>query len=337
MGGILTYFGKYCSNVIYFLPFLDSGYTTLEQLYQFGTIEYEMADRTCPQCGKRFAFPSRLKKHMERKTPCAPLLNPTENEVTAPPAASGRQYSCEYCGRSYAHQSNLSRHRKRSCKLATKDPMSLRMVAQLQRAKDNRIEDQYRQLEAQAAKLEALNQKVDKLTESIVARSDGGGGGAPANITNTNIIAGDVNIINFNSFGNEDISHMKDFTRSLLESGRSALEVMELLGKKRWADLKYPQNGTMYTPNVKDTRIRTRRADGKWETRDRTVVYCQAHTALTDQAYNAQPKTEKGALAADPILKTMDAIDKGEEPFPVGVYNAIAESGRVHQQRFATP
>jgi hypothetical protein len=34
---------------------------------------------------------------------------------------------------------------------------------------------------------------------------------------------------------------------------------------------------------------------------------------------------------ASPILKQMDAIDKGEAPFPTGVYNALTEGGRVHK------
>lgn len=199
-------------------------------------------------------------------------------------------------------------------------PSELKTIIEMQSRKDCAFAEQAKELREMRKKFEELERRLDQ---------QGGGGGAPAVVNNTvnNI---QQNIYNFNSFGNESLSHLKGFTQNLLASGKPTHEVIEILGTKIWCDLNYPENGTLVCPNTKGKMVRTRRADGTWELRDKAVVHRQAHTKITSQAYDNQPKTVAGAMAASPILKEMHAIEEGRAPFPVGVYDSIATGARVH-------
>lgn len=64
-------------------------------------------DRVCAKCGKKFQYPSTLKAHQQRKTPCQPKI---DNPVG--------KYVCKHCGRSFAFESGLYKHLGQSCKVA---------------------------------------------------------------------------------------------------------------------------------------------------------------------------------------------------------------------------
>jgi hypothetical protein len=66
-----------------------------------------MADRTCTRCQKVFSAPCRLKSHLARKIPCAPV----EVVVAAAPA----DLHCDTCGKTFTRTTNLYRHRREIC------------------------------------------------------------------------------------------------------------------------------------------------------------------------------------------------------------------------------
>ncbi len=76
-----------------------------------------MADRTCPKCNAAFRYPSRLQKHLKRKTPCAPIV--TNGDLTQECLA--KKYSCRYCGRRFASKQSLSFHTNHSCGISTSE------------------------------------------------------------------------------------------------------------------------------------------------------------------------------------------------------------------------
>ena len=108
-----------------------------------------MADRTCPNCDRKFQYPRDLKIHLNRKTPCAPIINNTDlsEEQQAKP------YDCRYCGRRYATQPGLSRHVKQTCQIANSDEgMEKLFEHTLQR----QLEEQRFMLESQQAQIAEL-------------------------------------------------------------------------------------------------------------------------------------------------------------------------------------
>ena len=64
-----------------------------------------MADRTCSKCGQVFSFPSKLKRHLERKKPCVAAVAPSTQA----------EYACRYCGQSFGQRQNRHRHEHNHC------------------------------------------------------------------------------------------------------------------------------------------------------------------------------------------------------------------------------
>ncbi len=71
-----------------------------------------MAARTCPKCAKEFDAPSRLRRHLARKTPCE-LVVPKKEEGEGP-------HACGACNRTFTTKQAKSRHVRESCKAQNK-------------------------------------------------------------------------------------------------------------------------------------------------------------------------------------------------------------------------
>lgn len=92
-----------------------------------------MADRTCERCGTRFQNPSKLKRHLTRKSPCVQL-------------SDGEAFPCRYCGKTFAQRSGRSRHEVHRC---------------LQKPEDDAL--------AAPGTAAALETKIDQLQQQIAA------------------------------------------------------------------------------------------------------------------------------------------------------------------------
>lgn len=102
-----------------------------------------MVDRTCDKCGKVFAKPFQLKRHLGRKTPCDPILDSSPGGL-----------QCRFCGRAYGSAASLSRHTRTRCKIAnSEEGMDKLMEHTLQR-----------QLREQSSKIDELTALVKQMT-----------------------------------------------------------------------------------------------------------------------------------------------------------------------------
>ena len=103
-------------------------------------------DRTCQKCSKIFTKPCFLKAHLQRKTPCAPIVDNPEDLTEADQA---KPHPCKYCGRRFASQVSMGRHVRQTCKIAnSEDGMEKLMEHTLQR--------QLADMRAQLAEMAAL-------------------------------------------------------------------------------------------------------------------------------------------------------------------------------------
>lgn len=89
-----------------------------------------------------------LRRHMNRKTPCAVVVSAAE--LTAKDIE--KAYTCHHCGRRYATHSGLSRHIHKSCKVLAKEKEA---IAQNLIQADGEVSERLKQLEAQLASLSA--------------------------------------------------------------------------------------------------------------------------------------------------------------------------------------
>ena len=126
-----------------------------------------MIDRTCDTCGKVFQLPCHLKRHKQRKTPCDPIVVPSDGTT-----------SCRYCGRSFASEISMYRHVRKSCKIANSaEGMEKLMDHTLARQHAAKID----QLQTQAAAHSAQMAVLTAMMKQMMAGAVGPAGAAPTN------------------------------------------------------------------------------------------------------------------------------------------------------------
>jgi len=167
-----------------------------------------MSDRSCEKCGKEFKYPSYLREHQRRKTPCA--------KIVARPTEKGKGVICEYCNRAYTTERSLSRHVKEACRIAP----NARNGEEGLKVLYNHVKE----TQDTSAIVKRLEEGVEELRARLAAA------GQQRAEVNAERIEGGVQIthnhIELNIFGGEDVSHLtQDRVRELLdeaqEGGRS--------------------------------------------------------------------------------------------------------------------
>jgi len=106
----------------------------------------EVCEKICVRCGKEFRAPALLKRHLERKTPCEPIID-----------ATGEGIACRYCGKAFASRPSMSRHVRQYCKIANSEEGMEKLL-------DHTLQ---RQLAEQNAKLAEQGAQIMKLTALI--------------------------------------------------------------------------------------------------------------------------------------------------------------------------
>jgi DNA-directed RNA polymerase subunit RPC12/RpoP len=145
----------------------------------------EICEKNCIRCGKEFRAPALLKRHLERKTPCEPIID-----------ATGKDIACRYCGKAFASRPSMSRHVRQYCKIANSDEG---MEKLLDHTLQRQLTEQNAQLAEQSAQLMKLTSLIEKLaltdqTSQPIVHSQQVNNGTITNIVNIHPWDGDKRI-----------------------------------------------------------------------------------------------------------------------------------------------
>lgn len=198
-----------------------------------------MPAHACRQCGRHFDFPSQLRRHEQRKTPCSKVL-------AAPQSAAS---VCHYCGRSFATRQGLYQHTKHHCRAA-----KLQITAPTERGPTvQELAEEIHHLKLQlAAVVPAARPNV--AAQIGIAQQQVGENRGQINIGNNN------QQIVINVFTEEKIDHidgprikaiLDDALQGPGESTQKALTALMRAAMLIYSDPDHPENMTCYLPNKK--------------------------------------------------------------------------------------
>jgi hypothetical protein len=117
----------------------------------------------CNICGVDQKYPSILKRHVARKTPCAPIIERDNLSIDS----KDKTQSCRYCGRTFTTATSMYRHVRQRCKIANSDEgmeklLNHTLQRQLAIVQDQNIEMKS-QVAAQSAQMTSLTNMVSQL------------------------------------------------------------------------------------------------------------------------------------------------------------------------------
>jgi hypothetical protein len=81
--------------------------------------DYHIRDKKvfkCPNCNKSFKYYSRLQKHLDRKTPCNPVITIKDDDRFE--NAKKERRVCEFCNRTFKSNQTMKIHLKKNCPIA---------------------------------------------------------------------------------------------------------------------------------------------------------------------------------------------------------------------------
>jgi hypothetical protein len=243
-------------------------YNNCQKIYnkwQIYTLLGSMSTKRCQRCGETFSAPSKLQRHLRRKTSCAPVLD-REPEVQD----DDRQHMCRFCGRRFTHQSGVSQHIRKNCKIANSTDGLDKLAEHTERRQIRELQDQVRQLTAlvKGTQLAPLANELALPTTT--------------NIQGSTII-GTQNVYTLNLFGQESVKHLTpERIRAILASAAQGLPegsgkrlqehekpappvlkavetasraVLQALIAEVYANTACPENLTAYIPNKKEDQV----------------------------------------------------------------------------------
>jgi hypothetical protein len=216
----------------------------------------ELKMHKCERCAKEFKQSSDLKRHMNRKRPCREIIKqiPKRKSKKKVVVHELPQYVCAFCGvKRFRHYQSRWRHEK-ICRVRQEHE-----AVQLKKEKDDWLKEK----EHMKRQIEVL---LDVATQSRVTH-----------ITNNNT----YNVVNINSFGNEDTSYVRDgFMRRLLKSQQPSVAVPQLL-KHIHFNPDHPENCNIKITNRKE-RFAQIFSNEKWTlAKKKDVLHKMLHNGYT--------------------------------------------------------
>lgn len=302
-----------------------------------------MDDRTCDKCRAIFPNPSKLKRHLLRKTPCQPIVNAVDIEVSD----IDKKFQCRFCMRRFASSSSVNKHIRMSCKIARNpDGMELlfRHTLERERERRERAEERTRLAEERVSELEAqLGQlKVGSADLALKRTEEAASPSAPTfNITahapGGVVVHQHIELQQqINVFGGENISHIghsqikelldQTLTSTVADVSQKALEALLKTAMLIYSDPDHPENVTCYLPNKKwgEAMVHVQRNGGwQWEIQPCQLVLPPMTSAALDVLFVKQPFEDADRYGD--VLKALRANEKaylaGQALRPVLVKN----------------
>jgi hypothetical protein len=260
-----------------------------------------MADRTCYKCGQVFRYPSHLKRHVQRKTPCDRVVRATD--LTSEDLA--KPFICPHCRRHFGHQSNLSHHIRHSCK-ASEVPTGT-VEAQLAALQlEVEVLKQAARVDAQegAAGVHSLSQ----VTHPAAASGHGDDHRVYHNTVHVNIHAPT------RYWGEEDTSYL---TTSEVGSILDHLHtfgnpigdrVIQSIARAIWANPHHPENMTCKLKNKRDGTVLVHTETG-WDPRAGQEIYAAMATKACTELNDKQDYYASPSLLGDRSAQVKAAFD----------------------------
>jgi hypothetical protein len=286
-----------------------------------------MLSHRCGRCGKGFGKAAWLKRHLARKTPCAPILEEADlpDEVREDPNLAKRR--CRFCGRVYSSYTSMRRHVRTSCRIAPNGKngdagmeVLYEHTLRKQAAQIAALEEQNARIEEQNAEMKAQNAEMLAL---MVSLRDGLAAPGCPGVSNSGAQAGEVGIvgdhnavdnskvININVFGQEGLDHVTaERIRSILDEALRAAALPAAAAAAAvlktamavFSDTEYPENLTCFLPNKK-TNDALVHAEGGWGVQPMRLVAELMMRTIMDVMFDQQPYEDAEAYA--PLMKEL--------------------------------
>ena len=292
-----------------------------------------MADRICPHCGKAFKYPRDLRKHMNSRRLCVPLLASSERVKCE--NSDVCEFWCRFCGRGFTDENNRNRHMRTACKIA---PNTKNGDKGMERLYEHIIQKQNAERDAKIAEQGAQITEMKAQNSEILAllRQQQG---APSS-SNT-LQAGEIalqgdhaqvdnskRIININVFGQEKLDHVtaeriKAILDECLQRPALPTAVSEAVLKTAmlvYSDPDRPENLTAYLPNkkTKDALVHTKTG---WEVQPTQLVLPPMALKSIDTIFGRQPHSDEYAPLLKELQQNEARFAAGEDLQPILVRN----------------
>lgn len=274
-----------------------------------------MSDRTCEKCGAVFAAPCRLRRHMQRKTPCAPIAKTHD----LPVAEQKRPMVCKFCNHRFTSRQGLSYHMRHTCKIAGSE-------SGMQKLYEHTLQEM-KKMQRRIDKLEADALAVAQMSD--VTPASRGGVAAVHNLTTAeggltqNILHADHvhnhNNLTINIFGSEDVSYLgQSEIRAILDKAlrlspkdpmKAAKHALTEIGYSVYSNPEHPENITCYVPNKKHEHVLVH-TGARWELRSSSEVTPEMYARSMNIMFVKQPFEDSDRYA--PLM--LEARDREHDP-----------------------
>ena len=282
-----------------------------------------MADRTCKRCGKEFSKPYWLRKHQERKTPCASILEKEDlpEGVLADPELEKKK--CRFCGRVFSSYTAMRRHVRQNCGIAPNAKNGdigmeklYEHTARMQEARIAALETQNAEMMAlvreQSTQMALVREQSTQMAQLAAGRMVAPVGGPAITAGDGNRILQDnrQNNINIHIHGQESLAHLTGAkVRGLLDDAICAPELPQAASQAIvraamlvYSDPEHPENLTAYLPNKKLNDALVHTEEG-WEVQPTSLVLPPMAQKCVDALFAEQPYEDADEYA--PLLKEL--------------------------------